>query len=172
MSNRSLRAAASAALMICMAAGTMQPACAALGGSPMPTPSDAQATTLTPTVRAAPAMQDGSRVAAAAAATYSVRSTVFSSGTSVREYVGADGNVFGIAWDGPRMPDLQTLLGTYFSQYTNGVQAQRAARPGRGPVAVEQSNLVVRSGGHMGSFFGQAWLPTALPNGMTGADIK
>ena len=90
----------------------------------------------------------------------------------MREYVGADGNVFGLAWNGPRMPDLQALLGNYFPQYASGVQALKARRPGRGPVAVEQSDLVVHSGGHMGSFFGQAWLPSALPAGVTGSDIK
>lgn len=169
MSNRLLRAAVPAALVFCAMAGPTRPACAALGGSPMATPADATTTTLTPTAHAAAVTQGAS---SPAAASYSVRSTAYSSGTLVREYIGADGNVFGIAWNGPRMPDLSTLLGSYFPQYDAGRQAQRAARPGRGPVAVEQSDLVVHSGGHMGSFFGQAWLPSALPGGLTGADIK
>jgi hypothetical protein len=110
--------------------------------------------------------------ASGAAAQYSVRATTYSSGTRVREYVGPDGRVFGIGWNGPRMPDLPTLLGNYFPQYASGVQALHAVRRGRGPVAIQQTDLVVYSGGHMGSFFGQAWLPNALPAGMTGADIK
>ena len=138
----------------------------------MPTPSDATTTVVSPTARVASAAMGAASSGTVAAAQYSVHSTVFSSGTNVREYVGADGTVFGIAWNGPRMPDLQTLLGSYFPQYASGVQALHAARHGRGPVAVEQPNLVVHSGGHMGSFFGQAWLPSALPAGMTGADIK
>lgn len=169
MSNRLLRAAVPAALVLFAVAGTMQPARAALGGSPMSTPSDATTTTTATTAHAA-AAQGGSRAAAAAA--YSVRSTTYSSGTQVREYVGADGTVFGIAWNGPRMPDLQTLLGNYFPQYASGVKALKAAHPGRGPVAVDESDLVVHSGGHMGSFFGQAWLPSALPTGVSGSDIK
>lgn len=170
MSNRLLRAAVPAALVLCAVAGATQPAQAALGGSPMPTPSDATTSTLAPIAHAQSSAQGAS--GASAAASYTVRSTTYSSGTRVREYVGADGNVFGIAWDGPRMPDLQTLLGNYFPQYASGVQALKAMRPGRGPVAVEQSDLVVHSGGHMGSFFGQAWLPSALPAGTTGNDIK
>lgn len=172
MSNRPLRAAVAAALVLGVIASVIQPARAALGGSPMPTPADASATTTTTpsntTARAAAQSASG----ALASSSYSVRSTAYSSGTQVREYIGASGTVFGIAWNGPRMPDLQTLLGNYFPQYASGVKAQRAARHARGPVAVEQSNLVVHSGGHMGSFFGQAWLPSALPAGMTGADIK
>lgn len=172
MSNRPFSAAASTACILCAMAGLAQPAYAALGGSPMPTPSDATTTTLAPTAHAAATLKNAPGAASSAAASITVRSTAYSSGTQVREYVGADGKVFGIAWNGPRMPDLQNLLGAYFPQYASGVQAQHAARHVRGPVAVEQSDLVVHSGGHMGSFFGQAWLPSALPAGLTGADIK
>ncbi|WP_206950712.1 DUF2844 domain-containing protein [Trinickia acidisoli] len=173
MLNRPLRAAVPAAFVLCALTAVTLPARAALGGSPMPTPAGATTTTLAHIAHAAAAGTGASSTAATAApAQYSVRATTYSSGTSVREYLGTDGNVFGIAWNGPRMPDLQSLLGNYFPQYASGVQALHAARPGRGPVDVEQSNLVVRSGGHMGSFFGQAWLPSALPAGVTGADIK
>jgi hypothetical protein len=110
---------------------------------------------------------------ATASASYTVRETVLGNGTVVREYLATDGAVFGIAWRGPQMPDLSSLLGTYFPQYVAGVKAVRAARGGgRGPVAVDQSSLVVRSGGHMGAFNGQAWLPPALPAGVSGSDIQ
>ncbi|MGG1945622.1 DUF2844 domain-containing protein [Trinickia sp. NRRL B-1857] len=173
MSNRPnspLRAGARTALASALAALTL-PAWAALGGAPMTVPVDA-----TTTATAAPVAHAASTAASASGtapnAQYTVRATKFSSGTTVREYIGADGNVFGIAWNGPSMPDLQALLGSYFSQYASGVKAIHAARRSRGPVAVEASDLVVHSGGHMGSFFGQAWLPSALPAGLTGADIK
>ncbi|MGV7246462.1 DUF2844 domain-containing protein, partial [Caballeronia sp. M23-90] len=32
--------------------------------------------------------------------------------------------------------------------------------------------LVVRSGGHMGAFVGQAYLPQALPAGVSASDIQ
>jgi hypothetical protein len=107
------------------------------------------------------------------ASSYTVRTTTFGTGTAVREYLTTDGTVFGIAWNGPQMPNLSDLLGSYFSQYVDGVSAVRAARGhARGPVAVEQSGLVVHSGGHMGGFSGQAWLPSALPSGVSGSDIQ
>jgi hypothetical protein len=37
---------------------------------------------------------------------------------------------------------------------------------------VDQSTLVVQSGGHMGAFSGRAWLPPALPAGVSGSDIQ
>ena len=88
----------------------------------------------------------------------------------VREYV-AQGTVFGIAWNGPHMPDLQSLLGNYFPQYVKGIDAQRAAGV-RGAVNVQTTGLAVQSGGHMGSFFGRAWLPQGLPSGVTADDIR
>jgi hypothetical protein len=174
MWNRPLRAAPCAAFVACALAAAVPAAHAALGGAPMPTPSDATTAIVSPTTHAASASTTGmaSGVTGTAAAGYTVRATTFSTGTAVREYIGADGTVFGLAWSGPRMPDLQALLGSYFPQYASGVKALHAAHPGRGPVAIEQPGLVVHSGGHMGSFFGGAWLPGALPAGMTGSDIK
>lgn len=172
MLNRPLGAVVSVALVACAFTVASSPVGAALGSAPMATPANATAVTVTPTVRVASAATTMSSSGAAVSTQYSVRATKFSSGTTVREYIGADGNVFGIAWNGPSMPDLQTLLGNYFSQYASGVKAIHALRHSRGPVAVEATDLVVHSGGHMGSFFGQAWLPSALPNGVTGADIK
>jgi hypothetical protein len=114
----------------------------------------------------------GAASAASAPSSYTVRETTLGNGTVVREYLAADGTVFGLAWRGPQMPNLNDLLGTYFPQYLAGVEAVRAARGGHGPVAVEQGSLVVHSGGHMGAFAGQAWLPQALPAGVSGTDIQ
>lgn len=159
----------------------VQSARAGLGGAPMTPPSDASVSsrTVQPGSGAVNAAQGVMRSASSAASSasasssYTVRETALGNGTMVREYLAADGSVFGIAWRGPQMPDLNDLLGSYFPQYVSGVKAARAARGGgRGPVAVDQSSLVVRSGGHMGAFSGQAWLPPALPAGVSGSDIQ
>lgn len=144
--------------------GTAAPAFAVLGGAPMTAPSGA-------TVNSAVAHAAASASVSAAAA-YSVRSTTLVNGTVVNEYMGTDNVVFGIAWQGPRFPDMPTLLGTYFPQYVQGIKNQRANGGGRGPVSVTGSALVVRSGGHMGLFVGQAYLPQSLPSGVVASDIK
>ncbi|MGF6880342.1 DUF2844 domain-containing protein [Paraburkholderia sp. MM5477-R1] len=138
---------------------------AELGGSPMPMPNGATVGTIAPPASAA---------SSAAAASYTVKQTTLWSGTVVREYIGPDGKVFGIAWSGPRMPDLATLLGSYLPQVTNAIETQRAQRGGgRGPATVDQSSgLVLHSGGHMGFFSGQAYLPQALPAGVAGSNIQ
>jgi hypothetical protein len=162
---------------------SVQSAYAGLGGAPMTPPTGASVSShivqsgtsasSTQSVMRSASSAASSTSTSSASSSYTVRETTFGSGTIVREYLATDGTVFGIAWRGPQMPDLSDLLGSYFSQYVDGVKAVRAARGNaRGPVAVEQSGLVVRSGGHMGGFSGQAWLPSALPSGVSGSDIQ
>lgn len=142
----------------------VSPAYAVLGGAPMTPPAGS---TVNNAVSHAAASS-----ASASASSYTVRTTTLAVGTVVNEYVGTDGVVFGIAWQGPRIPDLPTLLGSYFPQYVQGIQNQRANGGGRGPVSVAGSALVVRSGGHMGAFAGQAYLPQSLPAGVSPSDIQ
>lgn len=169
MSIRLIRALVPTALALCGTLGVATPARAELGGAPMTPPPGAVAKSFSPVARAASSTNSST---AATSASYTVKETTFSAGTVVREYVGADGNVFGISWRGPFMPDLSSLLGTYFPQYKRAIEAQRAQRPGRGPVAVEQAGLVVHSLGHMRAYFGQAYLPAALPSGVSADDIQ
>jgi hypothetical protein len=166
-----------AALALPWSFAAVQPAHAGLGGTPITPPADASVSsrTVQPAGGAQGVMRSASGAASSssASASYTVRETTFGNGTLVREYLAADGSVFGIAWRGPQMPDLNDLLGSYFPQYVAGVKSVRAARGGgHGPVRVDQSGLVVHSGGHMGSFSGQAWLPPALPAGVSGSDIQ
>ncbi|WP_322031777.1 DUF2844 domain-containing protein [Paraburkholderia sp. J76] len=157
------------------------PAHAALGGAPMPAPAGASVSILSAASAAAAngnapavarAAAQGAASGASAPAAYTVQQTTLASGTVVREYLTQSGTVFAVAWDGPQMPNLATLLGSYFPQYTAGVKASHAAGLVRGPGVVENTNVVVHSGGHMGAFSGQAWLPQALPAGVSGADIQ
>lgn len=91
------------------------------------------------------------------------------SGTTVREYVSpTTGTVFGIAWRGPTMPDLRQLLGSHFDQYVSAVAARRS----RGPVVIQLPGLVVQSSGRMRAFAGRAYVPEALPQGVSPEDIR
>jgi hypothetical protein len=148
------------------------PAFAALGSSPMEQPPGSEQTTQVQSVARAATASGASGASASTTGTYKVDTTTMASGTIINEYVDAQGVVFGIAWHGPRVPDLASLLGTYFPQYQQGVKAQRAARGGRGPVSVQDSGLVVQSGGHMGAFNGHAYLPQSLPAGVSASDIQ
>lgn len=90
----------------------------------------------------------------------------------VREYVGADGRVFGVAWKGPFLPDLSQIFGSYFQQYADAVKAEHTSYGGRRPVDIHQPSLVVQGGGHMLGHFGRAYVPTMLPEGVTSNEIR
>ena len=82
------------------------------------------------------------------------------SGTRVREFVGTDGKVFAVAWNGPTVPNLRQALGRYFDAYVTEAKNKHA---GHGQLQVSQSDLVVQSGGHMRAFAGRAYLPQSIP---------
>lgn len=92
------------------------------------------------------------------------------SGTVVREYASQEGKVFAVAWQGPWLPDMRQILGTYFVQYIEA--AAQTTRRGHGPLLIQQPGLVVQLGGHMRAFVGRAYLPQMVPQGMTADEIR
>ena len=94
------------------------------------------------------------------AAGYTVSEIQLPSGTVVREYISSEGKVFAVTWHGPTMPNLQQMLGTYFEEFKASAAATRGNHH---HVTVQQSDLVVNSGGHMRSWSGKAYVPALLP---------
>ncbi len=90
-------------------------------------------------------------------------------GTNVREYVAASGKVFGVAWDGPLLPNLKQMLGKYFDDYNSGANSPHV---GRRHLTVQRADLVVHSSGRMRAFYGNAYVPSLLPPNFSVDDIK
>jgi hypothetical protein len=103
---------------------------------------------------------------------YRVEELTLPGGTLVREFVAPSGTVFGVAWHGPAMPDIQQILGVHADEARQGVLAVRAVRGGLGPVSVASGSLVLYSGGHMGHYRGRAYLPASIPSNVTADDIR
>ena len=103
---------------------------------------------------------------------YTVHEIKAPTGTVVREYVSSSGRVFGVAWQGPFVPDLRQLLGSYFEQYSRAAQAQRASRVGRQPLNIQEEGLVVQTSGHMRAYAGRAYDPGLLPSGVSANVIR
>jgi Protein of unknown function (DUF2844) len=117
-------------------------------------------------------MMKGQRQSRGGAAGYSI-DTITVAGIKVKEYVSSDGVVFAVVWTGTGVPDLQLLLGEYFEEYRQGVNAARSHRPKiRKPFQLKSERLVVERGGHSRSLWGRAFLPAALPPGVTAEDIQ
>lgn len=98
---------------------------------------------------------------------FTVHTIALPSGTAVREYVGSNGIVFGVAWDGPTLPDLKTTLGAAFDRFASATPTR-----GGGPLAVSAADLVVYSSGHLRAFSGHAYLPQALPPGVDASVVR
>lgn len=99
-----------------------------------------------------------------------VRTLTDDGNTAIHEYATSTGQIIGYAWQGPTMPDLDALLGNYAGSYRaaaasardGNLHASRIARP----------DVIVESGGPMRAYVGRAWLPAALPPGVTADDLQ
>ncbi len=110
------------------------------------------------------------RLTPSANGNYTVHETMLPTATLVRQYVSNTGRVFAVTWNGPYMPDLRQLMGTHFDTMI----ARQAGKVHAGQRAASQhgSDLVVEAGGHPRHFVGRAYLPSALPAGVTEKDIQ
>ncbi|KQQ33360.1 hypothetical protein ASF61_09755 [Duganella sp. Leaf126] len=136
------------------------PAVAALGS----TPSDFGGTP----VRTARSLSQAP--AGSAMAVYTISQSTLDSGTLVREYMDASGQVFAVSWSGPTLPDLRTLLGAKFSALTDATG--RRTQAGHSQLALQQSDVVIVSSGHMRAFAGHAFIPSAVPAGFDTTTIN
>ncbi len=100
---------------------------------------------------------------------FSVHEITSPDGTVIREYVAPSGLVFGVAWQGPTMPNLAELLGSYFQEFQ---QSAKSAPRKRGPVNLHTDHLVVEAGGHLRAFHGRAYLPSLLPHNVPETAVR
>ena len=112
-------------------------------------------------------MKGAIRVTTNAAVTVHEISTAY--GTSVREFIGADGKVFAVSWSGPVNPDLRQVLGSYYPQLA---QAASTTHGNHRRLNIEQPGLVVQNVGRLRAFAGRAWVPSMLPENFSIDDIK
>ena len=98
-----------------------------------------------------------------ARAGYMVQEIKGARGTVVKEYISPQGLVFGISWQGPALPNLQQLLGSYFADWQ---KASASHAPRRGPLVVRTDKFVIESGGHVRAFRGRAFAPPLFPKNL------
>ena len=101
--------------------------------------------------------------------TYRVHEISLPSGTVVREFVAQSGAIFAVAWRGPTMPNLRQALGKYFDNY---VATAKATPLHHRRLDIAQTDLVVHASGHMRAFSGIAYLPQAIPSGVSLGELK
>lgn len=104
-------------------------------------------------------------------ANYAVHEMQSPSGTTVKEFVSPEGNVFAVSWQGQFPPQMQQILGSYFNQYSAAISAQ-PKHYGHRALNIQQPGLVIQTGGHMRSYFGRVYVPDMLPTGVKADEIK
>lgn len=146
-------AAACSLMVACVVGATVSgSAHAELGGTVASVESDAAH--LKGVVRLAPAQA------------YTLHEIEAATGHIVREYAADDGKIFGVGWEGPTVPDLRQLLGEqYFTKFQQAVAKRQSHR--RGPVVIETSDFVFEQTGRLRDFRGRAYLPRAMPSGVS-----
>jgi len=93
-------------------------------------------------------------------------------GSSIRQFVNAQGIVFAVAWSTRLKPDFEQLLGRYVADFDAGA-AVALRMPGlKRSVSVDQGDLVLHSGGRPGAFVGKAWLKSQMPAGVSADAIR
>ncbi len=130
------------------------PAWAALGGEPEPAVADGKHTF--------------ARMQLVRNPGYTVHELDAGTGTTVREYVGPDGKVFGVSWRGPFRPDLRQLLGDSYQVYLDAARKKMA----RGPVNISLPGLYIHMSGRQRAFYGRAYLPERLPRDLSPDEIR
>ncbi|HEX4067432.1 MAG TPA: DUF2844 domain-containing protein [Acidobacteriaceae bacterium] len=137
-------------LLLCL------PACASLGGSVDSVQTDR--------------VHMNASVSVTQTRNYAIHEMNSPAGTVVDEYVNPAGNVFAVTWQGQFPPQMQQILGSYFSQYTAALQAQQK-RYGHPPINIQEPGFVVQTAGHMRNYYGRAYIPDQLPEGVTADEI-
>jgi len=97
---------------------------------------------------------------------YKLHQIISADGTVVKEFVSPAGLIFAVAWQAPRMPNLQQLLGSNVTEL-QAVLHSRTRRHSGGPLIVRKDKLVFVSGGHLRSFHGYAYVPGLVPDNVS-----
>jgi hypothetical protein len=99
--------------------------------------------------------------------------TVTAPRMTLEEYVDENGKIFAVTWKGKGLPDFSKILGSYFSEYQEGMNKRRSeTRFLRRPLAIQGDHLILQSWGRRGLLSGRAYLPALFPAGVTEKEIR
>jgi Protein of unknown function (DUF2844) len=107
-----------------------------------------------------------------ASQSYTMHEVRSATGTNVREYADSGGTVFAVAWDGPWMPDMSTVLGDRFTRYQQLLRQHQLSKKARGNVLIDEPDLFLQMSGRMRAFTGRAMVPALMPAGVQREAIR
>jgi hypothetical protein len=102
-------------------------------------------------------------------AAYDRHDIITREGTRVREFVSRTGTVFAVAWSGPSLPSLKTLLASHYDEYVSGAAARRSTRH---VMSLTTPGLILHITRLPRGFSGSAQIPDLVPAGTSPADLR
>jgi hypothetical protein len=117
------------------------------------------------TIQADQTRMQAQRRALAAVQGGSIQELRTADGSSIRQFVNAQGIVYAVAWSTRLKPDFAQMLGGHAAEFDAGVAAGPRAPGLRRRAVVDRGDLVVESAGRPGAFVGRAWLKSLVPAG-------
>lgn len=102
---------------------------------------------------------------------YRVHQLTSANGPTVREYVTPQGIVFGVAWQGRAVPDMNQLLGTYVTNLQTATPAQTRVWRLRG-LAVKADDFVYSNFCRLRVCTGSAYVPSLVPNNVPAEVVR
>ena len=104
-------------------------------------------------------------------ASYKVHQLTTTNGPTVREYVSPQGVVFGVAWQGRFMPNVNQLLGTYVENLQTATADQTHIQRRRG-ITVKTGDFVYSNFCHMQNCTGRAYVPAFVPSNVSAEVVR
>lgn len=104
-------------------------------------------------------------------ASYKVHQLTTTNGPTVREYVSPQGVVFGVAWRGRFMPNVNQLLGTYVENLQTATADQTHIQRRRG-ITVKTGDFVYSNFCHMQNCTGRAYVPAFVPSSVSAEVVR
>lgn len=115
----------------------------------------------------------GARVKSTMMTNYARHEITRVNGGMVHELTNASGQVFAVTWSGPGKPDLRALLGSRFSAFQSAnAPLGPASHALRRPPQLNQADLMIQTGGHMGWFRGVAFIPSLAPATFSVSELR
>ena len=100
---------------------------------------------------------------------YIVHELQLAGGTQVREYLSAAGNVFAVTWRGRSAPNLRLVLGRYYAHFVEAAQRPHADHH---HLSIDTPELVLHAVRQPRALVGVAYLPSALPVGVSARELR
>ena len=93
-------------------------------------------------------------------------------GLRVHQFMGSDGKVFALVWQGKKHPDFSLVMGAHLAEFQRAFAQAKQNRHGRGPIMIDVGDFHLEMGGHAMAVHGRAWMTNQIPGGVDKNELR